>query len=185
MYCKEEYIQLSLTNTKVIFTDGPPNSIPSQETICSLFYIKGQFIRFYLTMKRQLKIQFSNNHSFTMQQDTRIGNQLQPAGSINLHHYLSKLHIPRSLQKTVASTIQSLESRIWLMDNSTFMQEQDGCLIRMDQRLESIQMGEDVSRWSEQVQVAEFHMKMAARCCIPTKVSAVVDDVHSSAVSCI
>ena len=59
------------------------------------------------------------------------------------------------------------------------MQERDGRLMWMDQRLESIQMEEGVSRWSEQIQVTEFHMKMAARCCIPTKVSAVDDGAHN------
>ena len=59
------------------------------------------------------------------------------------------------------------------------MQERDGCLVLMDQRLEGIQReggagnNGGVMRWNEQVQVAEFHMKMAARCWIPTKVSTV------------
>lgn len=50
------------------------------------------------------------------------------------------------------------------------MQETDCCLAMMDDKLELMKREEGASRWSEQIQCAEFHMKMAARCCIPTKV---------------
>ena len=93
-------------------------------------------------------------------------------GQVNLHHYLTKLGIPSGLRSNVISIHALLESRIWILDNSVEMQRMDGCLIVSDDEMSRIEKEDARSRWSEQIQCAEFHRKMAARCWIPTKVSA-------------
>ena len=66
-----------------------------------------------------------------------------------------------------------MESRIWLVDNSLQMKVKDCCLIIADDKMQKISREEGASRWSEQMQCVDFHMKMAARAWIPTKASLV------------
>jgi hypothetical protein len=63
-----------------------------------------------------------------------------------------------------------MESRIWIVDNSLHMNIRDCALMLADDKLERITKEEGASRWSEQLQCVDFHMKMAARAWIPTKV---------------
>jgi hypothetical protein len=73
-----------------------------------------------------------------------------PEGDQNLTHYLTKLGLPSGLCSVIQSVHRTMESRVWIIDNS----------------LESITR-ED----GGQLQVVDFHMKMAARAWIPNKVS--------------
>lgn len=51
------------------------------------------------------------------------------------------------------------------------MNVRDCALLLADDNLATISREEGHNRWSEQMQVADFHMKVAARAWIPTKVS--------------
>lgn len=64
-----------------------------------------------------------------------------------------------------------MESRIWIVDNSFEMNTRDCSLLLADDRLSFITRKDGARRWDEQLQCVAFHMKMAARAWIPTKVS--------------
>ena len=92
---------------------------------------------------------------------------------MNLRHYITKLGLPSGLRCVVEDLYPLMESRIWVIDNSLQMKVKDCCLMIADDKLQEISKEEGASRWSEQMQCVDFHMKMAARAWIPTKVSSV------------
>jgi hypothetical protein len=94
-----------------------------------------------------------------------------PDGKQNLLKYLTKLGLPSGLRSVIQSVYMTMESRIWVIDNSLDMLRNDRSLMISDGNFQSITREDGASRWREQLQVVDFHMKMAARAWIPTKVS--------------
>lgn len=92
-------------------------------------------------------------------------------GEANLCHYFSMLGLPLGSISAILKVYHSLESRIWIIENSLEMMEKDSHLIVTQGNLDSITREDGVSRWTELHQCVDFHIKMAARCKIPTKVS--------------
>jgi hypothetical protein len=122
---------------------------------------------------RTMKRQGSNTSSFNRQhQGTRCKTALNvlSEGEANLSHYLHKLGLPTGLHASIEEMYSAMESRIWIVDNSLGMNVRDCALLLADDDLTTIIKEEGHSRWSEQLQVVDFHMKMAARTWIPTKV---------------
>ena len=114
--------------------------------------------------RRTSKRQSSNTFSFTQQQEIRCKKtDVIPDGKLNLQHYLSKLGLPSGLHSAIESVYSSMESRIWVIDNSHDMGVKDCSVMLADDKLEHIMRKEGKSRWEEQLQCVEFHLKMAAR----------------------
>lgn len=65
----------------------------------------------------------------------------------------------------------SMESRILMIDNSQEMLKKEGHLMSVGGNFERIVKEDGATRWSEMMQCVDFHVKMAARCWIPTKVT--------------
>jgi hypothetical protein len=84
-------------------------------------------------------------------------------GEVNLRHYLHKLSLPSGLHAVIEEMYSAMESRIWIIDNSLDMNVRDCALLLADDDLTTIIKEEGHSRWSEQLQVVDFHMKMAMR----------------------
>ena len=122
--------------------------------------------------RRTMKRQGSNTSSFNRAED-RSGKAKATEGEVNLRHYVTKLGLPAGLHSAIESAYHDMESRIWIVDNSLDMNNRDCILILADDKLEKIGKEKGASRWSEQMQCVDFHLKMAARTWIPTKVSCV------------
>jgi hypothetical protein len=123
--------------------------------------------------RRAMKRQGSNTSSFNRanRESRRCkSSDSLSEGEANLRHYLTKLGLPSGLHAAIESVYNSMESRIWIVDNSLHMNIRDCALMLADDKLERITKEEGASRWSEQLQCVDFHMKMAARAWIPTKV---------------
>jgi hypothetical protein len=115
---------------------------------------------------RTMKHQGSNTSSFNRQQDSRCKTALNALseGEVNLCHYLiHKLSLPSGLHAVIEEMYSAMESRIWIIDNSLDMNVRDCALLLADDDLTTIIKEEGHSRWSEQLQVVDFHMKMAMR----------------------
>ena len=91
-------------------------------------------------------------------------------GELNLRHYFTTLGLPVGLLPAVLKVFNSMESRIWLVENSLEMMTTDSHLINVVGNFQRITKSDGATRWSEMQQCVDFHMKMAARCWIPTKV---------------
>ena len=91
-------------------------------------------------------------------------------GEVNLRHYFATLGLPLGCVPAILDVYNSMESRIWIVENSLQMMHEDSHLIRSIGNFDKIEKEDGVSRWSELQQCVNFHMKMAARCWIPTKV---------------
>lgn len=91
-------------------------------------------------------------------------------GESNLRHYLATLGLPIGCVPAITEVYNSMESRVWLIENSLEMKHNDSHLIVFGRSFDVIMKEDGVSRWSELQQCVDFHLKMAARCWIPTKV---------------
>lgn len=91
-------------------------------------------------------------------------------GEAHLCHYFSMLGLPLGSISAILKVYHSMESRIWIIENSHEMMKKDSHLMLTGGNLDSIIREDGVSRWAELHQCVDFHMKMAARCKIPTKV---------------
>lgn len=91
-------------------------------------------------------------------------------GEVNLRHYFSTLGLPMGALPAILEVYNSMESRIWVIENSLQMMHKDSHLLITTANFDKIEKEDGVSRWSELHQCVNFHMKMAARCWIPTKV---------------
>ena len=91
-------------------------------------------------------------------------------GELNLRHYFTTLGLPVGLLPAMLKVFNSMESRIWLVENSLEMMTTDSHLINVGGNFQKITKSDGATRWSEMQQCVDFHMKMAARCWIPTKV---------------
>ena len=125
--------------------------------------------------RRAVKRQGSNTSSFNRAHEDSRAISEPTEGEVNLRHYLIKLGLPSGLHSAIESAYHDVESRIWIVDNSLDMNVKDCNLILADDKLEKIKKEEGASRWSEQLQCVDFHLKMAARTWIPTKVSGLKD----------
>ena len=90
-------------------------------------------------------------------------------GEVNLRHYLTTLGLPIGCVPAILEVYNSMESRIWIVENSLQMMYKDSHLLRSVGNFVKIEKEDGVSRWNELQQCVNFHMKMAARCWIPTK----------------
>jgi len=102
----------------------------------------------------------SNKSSFSRHEDSRCEKQPMSEGEQNLQHYLTKLGLPSGLHGAVRSVYDSMESRIWILDNSYDMNIKDCSLIKAHDKLETIGREGGVSRWDEQLQCVDFHLKV-------------------------
>ena len=86
-----------------------------------------------------------------------------------LRHYIDSLHLPPGCLEGVMECYQFIDSRKWLIQNSTTMKTHDAHCMKIGPNLEYIQNNGEVSRWKEFKQLFDFHLKMSARCWIPTE----------------
>ncbi|KAK1733946.1 hypothetical protein QTG54_015473 [Skeletonema marinoi] len=86
-----------------------------------------------------------------------------------LQHYADALRLPTGFLKTIVKGYKSIDSRLWLMENSSSMKTRDGHRAKIDAQLKHIKREDGHSRWAELTQTVDFHVKMSARCFIPTK----------------
>jgi hypothetical protein len=117
------------------------------------------------------RLQFQVILPQTSRHSPQLLKESSEVGAVNLRHYLTKLGLPPGLHGAIQSVYGSMESRIWVVDNSLDMLVKDGRVLVADDRLQRITKEVGASRWKEQLQLVDFHMKMAARAVIPTKVS--------------
>ena len=119
---------------------------------------------------RPMQRQGSDTSSSNRAYEERSAKSKATEGEVNLRHYVTKLGLPAGLHSAIESAYHDMESRIWIVDNSLDMNAKDCNLILADDKLEKIGKEKGASRWSEQLQCVDFHLKMAARSWIPTKV---------------
>ena len=86
-----------------------------------------------------------------------------------LRHYLNSLQLPSGSIGGVMECYQSVDSRKWLIQNNASMKTSDAHCMKIGPKLEYIQNEGEVSRWKEFKQFFDFHVKMSARCWIPTE----------------
>ena len=86
-----------------------------------------------------------------------------------LQHYADALRLPTGFLKSIVKAYKSIDSRLWLMENSSSMKTRDGHRAKIDAQLKHIKREDGHSRWAELTQTVDFHVKMSARCFIPTK----------------
>eukprot|EP00986_Skeletonema_menzelii_P010189 scaffold4868_cov83-Skeletonema_menzelii.AAC.8 len=86
-----------------------------------------------------------------------------------LHHYLSALRLPTGFLTSIIKAYKSIDSRLWLMENTSSMKILDSHRAKTDSKLKYIKKEGGHSRWTELSQTVDFHIKMSARCFIPTK----------------
>jgi hypothetical protein len=86
-----------------------------------------------------------------------------------LRHYVDGLRLPTGFLTAILQAYKSIDSRLWLMENSSSMKICDRYRAKIDSKLEHIEREDGYSRWIELVQTVDFHVKMSARCWIPTK----------------
>jgi len=86
-----------------------------------------------------------------------------------LRHYADGLRLPKGFLTAILEAHKSIEARLWLLENSSSMKIHDSHRAKIDAKLEHIEMEDGHSRWTELSQTVDFHVKMAARCWIPTK----------------
>lgn len=101
-------------------------------------------------------------------------------GELNLRHYFHTLGLPLGLLPSILKVYHSMESRIWVIENSLEMMHKDSHLLSTVGNFDKIEKEDGASRWSEVQQCVDFHMKMAARCWIPTKVCQSLIDFFST-----
>jgi hypothetical protein len=77
--------------------------------------------------------------------------------------------LPTGFLAAILKAYKSIDSRLWLMENSSSMKILDSHRAKIDAKLEHIEREDGHSRWTELSQTVDFHVKMAARCWIPTK----------------
>ena len=87
----------------------------------------------------------------------------------NLQNYVEYLGLPAGIFHAVNKIYQSMNGRVWIIDNSFAMGETDSHLIRSDPEFQQIEKQSGMSRWTELSQCVEFHTKMASRVWIPTQ----------------
>lgn len=98
-----------------------------------------------------------------------------------LANYLSFLGLPSGLLPAMASTYKAQNIRILILDNSYSMRKPDATLLRASAEFSKIDKKDGASRWAELSQCVEFHVKMAARCGMPTQVRLVNEEAESTA----
>ena len=86
-----------------------------------------------------------------------------------LHHYLAALRLPTGFLASIIKAYKSIDSRLWLMENTSSMKILDSYRAKTDSKLKYIKKESGHSRWAELSQTVDFHIKMSARCFIPTK----------------
>lgn len=133
---------------------------------------------------KAMKRQSSSNSNLSGQHERSRCKEPISEGEMNLHHYLHKMGLPSGLHSAIESIYHSMESRIWIVDNSLDMNVSDASLLRANDQLTCIGREGGASRWGEQMQCVDFHMKMAGRAWIPTKVSSDAALYVSSYMSC-
>lgn len=87
----------------------------------------------------------------------------------SLHHYAVNLRLPTGFITSIIDEYNSIDSRLWVMENSSSMRTKDAHRAKIDSKLEKIIREDGHSRWAELTQIVDFHVKMSARCWIPTK----------------
>eukprot|EP00985_Skeletonema_marinoi_P027676 scaffold23050_cov129-Skeletonema_marinoi.AAC.3 len=85
-----------------------------------------------------------------------------------LRHYTDSLQLPAASFESVVKCYES-NSRKWLIQNSASMKIQDSHCLKIGPNLDYIGSDDEVSRWEELSQCSNFHVKMSARCWIPTE----------------
>ncbi len=111
---------------------------------------------------RSLKIE--KQHS----QD-EVENKPSASHKKSLHHYAVNLRLPTGFITSIIEEYNSIDSRLWIMENSSSMRTKDAHRAKIDSKLEKIIREDGHSRWGELTQIVDFHVKMSARCWIPTK----------------
>jgi len=86
-----------------------------------------------------------------------------------LQHYANALRLPAGFLASIIKAYKSTDSRLWLMDNTSSMKIRDSNRAKIDANLKHIKKDGVRSRWTELSQTVDFHVKMSARCFIPTK----------------
>ena len=86
-----------------------------------------------------------------------------------LQHYLTALRLPIGFLPSIITSYKSIDSRLWLMENTSSMKILDSHRAKTDTKLKYIEKEGGHSRWTELSQTVDFHIKMSARCFIPTK----------------
>ena len=86
-----------------------------------------------------------------------------------LRHYVESLRLPPGCLPSVMKCYQSIDSRKWLIENSSSMRTRDAHCVKIDSNLGHVGSEDDVTRWDEFAQCFDFHLKMSARCWIPTQ----------------
>eukprot|EP00984_Skeletonema_dohrnii_P029895 scaffold20854_cov126-Skeletonema_dohrnii-CCMP3373.AAC.4 len=91
-----------------------------------------------------------------------------------IRHYIDSLQLPPGLFAAVMECYEAIDSRKWLIENSASMNIQDAHAMMVGFKLEYIASVEFlgsgyVTRWQEFSQTFDFHVKMSARCWIPTE----------------
>ena len=87
----------------------------------------------------------------------------------SLHHYAVNLRLPTGFITSIIEEYNSIDSRLWEIENSSSMRTRDAHRAKIDSKLEKIIRQDGHSRWGELTQIVDFHVKMSARCWIPTK----------------
>ena len=86
-----------------------------------------------------------------------------------LRHYIANLRLPIGYLISVMKVYDSIDSRLWLMENTSSMKIRDSHRAKINSKLKHIIKLDGHSRWAELTQVVDFHAKMSARCFLPTK----------------
>ena len=86
-----------------------------------------------------------------------------------LRHYTDSLQLPAASFESVVKCYESIDSRKWLIQNSASMKIQDSHCLKIGPNLDYIGSDDEVSRWEELSKCSNFHVKMSARCWIPTE----------------
>lgn len=86
-----------------------------------------------------------------------------------LQHYADALRLPAGFIASLMKAYKSTDSRLWLMENTSSMKIRDSHRAKIDASLKYIRKDGGHSRWTELSQTVDFHVKMSARCFIPTK----------------
>jgi len=86
-----------------------------------------------------------------------------------LRHYVESLRLPPGAISEVIKCYESIDSRKWLIENSSSMKTKDALRVRIDSKMDYIKSDDNVTRWDEFAQCFDFHLKMSVRCWMPTE----------------
>ena len=87
----------------------------------------------------------------------------------SLQNYIEYLGLPMGIFRVISKIYQSMNGRVWIIDNSYAMGKTDSHVITSDPEFQRIEKKNGMSRWTELSHCVEFHTKMASRVWMPTQ----------------